>query len=44
MPGSGPARLLCFGKTAPVAAWNWGMKYMNPILPRPNPFLVEKMA
>ena len=27
-----------------VAAWNWGMKYMNPILPGPNPCLVEKMA
>jgi len=26
-----------------VAAWNWGMKYMNPTLPGPNPFLVERM-
>jgi len=27
-----------------VAAWNWGMKYMEPKLPAPNPFLVEKMS
>jgi integrase len=27
-----------------VAAWNWGMKYLIPPLPGPNPFLVEKMA
>jgi integrase len=26
-----------------VAAWNWGMKYMNPPLPGPNPCLVERM-
>ncbi len=26
-----------------VAAWNWGMKYMEPPLPAPNPCLVEKM-
>jgi integrase len=26
-----------------VAAWNWGMKYMNPPLPGPNPCLVDKM-
>lgn len=26
-----------------VAAWNWGMKYMNPVLPGPNPCQVEKM-
>ncbi len=26
-----------------LAAWNWGMKYMEPGLPAPNPFLVEKM-
>lgn len=26
-----------------VAAWNWGMKYLNPPLPGPNPCLVEKM-
>jgi integrase len=26
-----------------VAAWNWGMKYMNPPLPGPNPCLVETM-
>ena len=26
-----------------VAAWNWGMKYMNPPLPGPNPGLVERM-
>ena len=26
-----------------VAAWNWGMKYMEPLLPAPNPCLVEKM-
>ena len=27
-----------------VAGWNWGMKYLNPPLPGPNPCLVEKMA
>jgi len=26
-----------------LAAWNWGIKYMDPALPSPNPFLVEKM-
>jgi len=26
-----------------VAGWNWGMKYMDPVLPAPNPCLVEKM-
>jgi integrase len=26
-----------------VAAWNWGMKYMNQTLPPPNPCSVEKM-
>jgi integrase len=26
-----------------VAAWNWGMKYMKPPLPGPNPCLVDKM-
>jgi len=26
-----------------VAAWHWGMKYMKPILPAPNPCLVERM-
>jgi integrase len=26
-----------------VAAWNWGMKYMKPTLPGPNPCLVETM-
>jgi integrase len=26
-----------------VAAWNWGMKYMNPQLPGPNPCAVERM-
>ena len=26
-----------------VAAWNWGMKYMSPPLPGPNPCLVERM-
>jgi integrase len=26
-----------------VAGWNWGMKYMNPPLPGPNPCDVEKM-
>lgn len=26
-----------------VAAWNWGMKYMKPQLPGPNPCLVERM-
>ena len=26
-----------------LAAWNWGMKYMSPCLPAPNPCLVEKM-
>jgi integrase len=25
------------------AAWNWGMKYLDPLLPGPNPFLVERM-
>jgi integrase len=27
-----------------VAAWNWGMKYMKPQLPGPNPCAVERMA
>ena len=26
-----------------VAAWNWGIEYMNPNLPRPNPCQVKKM-
>lgn len=26
-----------------LAGWNWGIKYMNPKLPMPNPFLIEKM-
>jgi integrase len=26
-----------------VAGWNWGMKYMNPPLPGPNPCLVDRM-
>jgi integrase len=26
-----------------VAAWNWGMKYMKPQLPGPNPCAVERM-
>jgi len=26
-----------------VAAWNWGMKYMRPPLPGPNPCLVDRM-
>lgn len=26
-----------------IAGWNWGMKYMTPSLPGPNPCLVEKM-
>ena len=26
-----------------VAAWNWGVDYMNPNLPRPNPCQVKKM-
>lgn len=26
-----------------VAAWNWGMRYLSPALPGPNPGLVEKM-
>lgn len=26
-----------------VAAWNWGMKYMNPTLAGPNPCLVDRM-
>jgi integrase len=26
-----------------VAAWNWGMKYMDPPLPGPNPCLVDRM-
>lgn len=26
-----------------VAAWNWGMKYLNAPLPGPNPCLVERM-
>lgn len=26
-----------------VAAWNWGIKYMNPVLPTPNPCLVDRM-
>ena len=26
-----------------VAAWNWGMEYMNPNLPKPNPCQVKKM-
>jgi len=26
-----------------VAAWNWGMKYMDPPLHGPNPCLVERM-
>jgi len=27
-----------------VAAWNWGMEYMNPKLPEPNPCKVKKMS
>jgi hypothetical protein len=27
-----------------VAAWNWGMKYMDPPLPGPNPCLVDRMS
>jgi integrase len=26
-----------------LAGWNWGLKYFSPVLPGPNPFLVEKM-
>jgi integrase len=26
-----------------VAGWNWGMKYLNPPLPGPNPCLVDRM-
>lgn len=26
-----------------IAAWNWGMRYLNPVLPGPNPCLVERM-
>ncbi len=26
-----------------IAAWNWGMKYMKPTLPGPNPCLVDRM-
>lgn len=26
-----------------LAAWEWGMKYLDPPLPAPNPFAVEKM-
>ena len=26
-----------------IAAWNWGMMYMNPVLPSPNPCMVKKM-
>jgi len=26
-----------------VAAWHWGMKYFELVLPAPNPCLVEKM-
>jgi integrase len=26
-----------------IAGWNWGMRYMRPRLPSPNPFLVESM-
>ena len=26
-----------------VAAWNWGMKYLDPPLPAPNPCLVDRM-
>ena len=26
-----------------VAGWNWGMKYMDPPLPGPNPCLVDRM-
>ena len=26
-----------------LAGWNWGIKYMEPSLPVPNPFMVEKM-
>lgn len=26
-----------------LAGWNWGIKYNDPNLPSPNPFLVEKM-
>ncbi len=27
-----------------IAAWNWGMEYMNPMLPKPNPCQVKKMS
>ena len=26
-----------------IAAWNWGMMYMNPVLPSPNPCIVRKL-
>jgi hypothetical protein len=26
-----------------VAAWNWGRKYLDPLLPGPNPCLVDRM-
>lgn len=26
-----------------LAAWNWGIRYMNPRLPKENPFDIEKM-
>jgi integrase len=26
-----------------VAAWNWGMKYMDPLLQAPNPCMVDRM-
>ncbi|MEK6194527.1 MAG: hypothetical protein N2F24_09930, partial [Deltaproteobacteria bacterium] len=26
-----------------IAAWNWGMMYMTPVLPSPNPCTVKKM-
>jgi hypothetical protein len=26
-----------------IAAWNWGMMYMNPVLPSPNPCIVKKL-
>jgi hypothetical protein len=26
-----------------IAAWNWGLMYMTPVLPSPNPCVVKKM-
>lgn len=27
-----------------ISGWNWGMEYMEPRLPAPNPFVVERMS